>query len=219
MAEQAVRAEAAGQAEPARVYIIDDDVELCHSVAWLLASIDIDSVVCHRGDDFLDRYDGSHPACLILDVRMPGLSGTRVQEELNAYAPHAAVIFVTAHGDIPMSVSALKAGAVDFLEKPYDPQRLLDSVQEGMRTAAERHADWRAAELIRERLEQLTSREREVLHLVAKGLASQQIATRTGMSAKTVDVHRTRIKQKSGAESIHALVTDIATRGVEIPSF
>ena len=118
------------------VYVVDDDFEVCESVDWLLESIGIRPVVCHSGEQFLDAYDGSRPACIVLDVRMPRMSGTRLQEKLNEFAPHVAIIFVSAHGDIRMSVSTLKAGALDFLEKPYDPQRLLDAVQAGVRRPA-----------------------------------------------------------------------------------
>lgn len=119
----------------ATVYVVDDDPELCDSVDWILESIGIRPVICHSADAFLDVYDGSTPACIVLDVRMPGMSGTRLQEKINEFAPHVVIIFVSAHGDIRMSVGALQKGAMDFLEKPYDPQRLLDAVQSGAEKA------------------------------------------------------------------------------------
>lgn len=138
------------------VYVVDDDFEVCESVDWLLESIGIRPVVCHSGEQFLDAYDGSRPACIVLDVRMPRMSGTRLQEKLNEFAPHVAIIFVSAHGDIRMSVSTLKAGALDFLEKPYDPQRLLDAVQAGVEKARLRFTDHVLRESVRSKVSSLT---------------------------------------------------------------
>ena len=132
---------------PATVYVVDDDPELCESVAWLLDSIGITPRIFHSADEFLAAYNGDHAACIVLDVRMPQISGTRLQEKLTAFAPHVAIIFVSAHGDIRMSVSTLQAGALDFLEKPYEPQRLLDAVQAGGLAAIDAGALSRAHEL------------------------------------------------------------------------
>lgn len=203
-------------ANRATVYVVDDDPELCESVDWLLQSIDIRPTICHSADEFLTVYDGKHPACMILDVRMPQLSGTRLQEKLNEIAPHVAIIFVSAHGDIRMSVATLKAGALDFLEKPYDPQRLLDAVQAAIEKAAVRFDQWEAARSIQTKVDSLTPREREVLAFAVEGLPSQNIARRLGMSVKTVDVHRARIKAKTDADSIGTLVRDILRYGVDV---
>ncbi len=202
---------------PTTVYVVDDDPELCESVDWLLDSIGIKPSICHSADAFLTAYSGDHPACIILDVRMPQMSGTRLQEKLNEFAPHVAIIFVSAHGDIRMSVSTLQAGAMDFLEKPYDPQRLLDAVQRGVELAAERFAVFESRKSVQAKVDQLTPREREILALVVEGLPSQNIARRLGMSVKTVDVHRTRIKSKTDADSINTLVRDILRFDVNVP--
>lgn len=199
-----------------QVYIIDDDVELCESVAWLLESAGITSTICHSADEFLQEFDPERPACLVLDVRMPRMSGTRLQEQLNHIAPHVAIIFVSAHGDINMSVSTMKAGAQDFLEKPYDPQRLIDAVQLGVENASTRFGSFRMAEALKEKLNLLTPREREVLTLVIEGLPSQNIGRRLGMSVKTVDVHRTRIKMKTDSDSIGTLVRDLLRYDVTV---
>lgn len=199
------------------VYVVDDDPELCESVAWLLDSIGITPVICHSADQFLDTYAGDHPACIVLDVRMPQMSGTRLQEKLNEYAPHVAIIFVSAHGDIRMSVSTLQAGALDFLEKPYDPQRLLDAVQAGVVKAGQRFHQSDTRRSVQAKVGALTPREREILALVVEGLPSQNIARRLGMSVKTVDVHRARIKGKTDADSISTLVRDILRYGVDVP--
>lgn len=199
-----------------RVYVVDDDPELCESVEWLLDSAAIPCTICRSADEFLDKFDPDQPACLVLDVRMPRMSGTRLQEKLNEIAPHVSIIFVSAHGDINMSVSTMKAGAQDFLEKPYDPQRLIDAVQLGVDNAAHRFTFYNEQRELSERVSLLTSREREVLVLVIEGMPSQSIARRLGMSVKTVDVHRTRIKSKTDAESIGTLVRDILRFDVEV---
>lgn len=200
------------------VYVVDDDPDLCESVAWLLASIGIRPVICHSGDEFLDAYDGLGPACIVLDVRMPRLSGPRLQEKLNEFAQHVSIVFVSAHGDIRMSVSTMQAGALDFLEKPYDPQRLLDAVHAGIEKARIRFADHSLRQSVQAKISSLTPREREILALVVEGLPSQNIARRLGMSVKTVDVHRARIKSKTGADSISTIVRDVLRCGVDIPA-
>ncbi|ALG84973.1 response regulator transcription factor [Gordonia phthalatica] len=199
------------------VYVVDDDSELCDSVDWLLGSIGIKPQICHSADEFLSLYTADHPACIVLDVRMPKMSGPRLQEQLNEIAPHVAIIFVSAHGDIRMSVSTMQAGALDFLEKPYDPQRLLDAVQSGIETATERFEAFQMHRDVERRVALLTPREREILAFVVEGLPSQNIARKLGMSVKTVDVHRTRIKSKTDADSISTLVRDILRYGVEVP--
>ncbi|QOH56840.1 response regulator transcription factor [Rhodococcus rhodochrous] len=205
-------------ASEATVYVVDDDPALCDSVDWILESIGIRPVICHSADVFLDVYDGTHPACIVLDVRMPGMSGTRLHERINEFAPHVVIIFVSAHGDIRMSVSTLQKGAMDFLEKPYDPQRLLDAVQSGVERARTRFAEHAARVALREKLQGLTPRERQILALVVEGLPSQNIARKLGMSVKTVDVHRARIKSKTDSDSIGTFVRDLLRYGVEVPN-
>ena len=201
---------------PATVYVVDDDPELCESVAWLLDSIGITPRIFHSADEFLSAYNGDHAACIVLDVRMPQISGTRLQEKLTAFAPHVAIIFVSAHGDIRMSVSTLQAGALDFLEKPYEPQRLLDAVQAGVEKADSRFRQFRLQQAVQVKVASLTPRERQILALVVEGLPSQNIARRLGMSVKTVDVHRARIKSKTDADSISTLVRDVLRFDVDI---
>jgi len=202
--------------EDTAVYVIDDDPELCESVEWLLESAAISSIVCHSADEFLAQFDPDRPACLILDVRMPQMSGTRLQEKLNEMAPHVSIIFVSAHGDIDMSVSTIKAGAQDFLEKPYDPQRLIDAVQVGMDKAVDRFRAYTRATALQKKIQQLTPREYDVLQLAIEGLPSQNIGRKLGMSVKTVDVHRTRIRAKTDADSIGTLVRDILRYEVQV---
>ncbi|NAZ80412.1 response regulator [Kineococcus sp. R8] len=203
---------AAGQDEPV-VYVVDDDRELSDSVAWLLGSLDIDSRCFGDPEEFLGAVQPQQWGCVVLDVRMPRMSGFDVQERLAELDSCLSVVFVSAHGDIPMSVRALRAGAVEFLEKPYDPQHLLDSIQVALRTSRTRLERATASARLRHRLAQLSEREIEVLDLVVEGLPSKNVATRLGISVKTVDVHRTRIREKTGAVSIPVLVRDILLSG------
>ena len=193
----------------ARLYVVDDDAAVCESVSWLLASVGVETTIFHSGGEFLEHYAGDHPACVILDVRMPQMSGTRLQQELAEFAPHVAIIFVSAHGDIKMSVRSMQRGAIDFLEKPYEPQYLLDVAQVGLDKARTMYTEHVRREELQRRLDTLTPREREILTFVVQGLPSQNVARRLGMSVKTVDVHRTRIKSKTDADSINTLVRDI----------
>ncbi|MFJ3696020.1 response regulator transcription factor [Streptomyces sp. NPDC090052] len=207
-----------GPAPDSVVYIVDDDQELCASLAWLLESVHIRSVCFPGVSAFLQSYDPQQPACLVLDVRMPEASGFELQDMLNRTCSAVPIIFVSAHGDIRMSVRALQHGAVDFLEKPYDPQHMLDVVQKTLRTARERFARSARESELRARLDSLTDRELQILGLVADGLPSKSIASRLGISVKTVDVHRTRIREKAGAVSITTLVRDVLQAGLELPS-
>jgi FixJ family two-component response regulator len=191
------------------VYIVDDDNGMRTSLSWLLESIGIHSEGFANAPDFLARFDANIPACLILDVRMPEKSGFDVQAELNARGATLPIIFVSGHGDIPMSVRALQSGAIDFVEKPYNSQQMLDRVQRALRLAQQRHAvSQRRRELLK-RLNGLTAREKEVLRGVIDGKGSKRIASDLAISVKTVDVHRASIKEKLGATSIAALVREV----------
>ena len=194
---------------PPVVHVVDDDDDLRQSLAFLLQSVGIEALTYSTAAIFLDEVDIDEPGVVVVDVRMPGLSGFQLQEQLNQRDYPAPVIFCSAHGDIPMSVRALRAGAVDFLEKPYEPQRMLEVVQEQLLVATRLFAERADRLRLEARLENLTPRERDVLRLVIEGRSSQQIASRLGTSVKTVDVHRARIKAKTEAESLGTLVRDI----------
>ncbi|KXU86112.1 LuxR family transcriptional regulator [Caballeronia megalochromosomata] len=191
------------------VYIVDDDNGMRTSLAWLLDSVGVKSEGFANAAEFLRAFDVSRPACLVLDVRMPETSGFDVQAELNRRGATLPIIFVSGHGDIPMSVRALQHGAIDFVEKPYNSQQMLDRVQRAMKLATQRHAKGERQRELRERVESLTAREKEVLRGVIEGKASKRIATDLSISVKTVDVHRASIKDKLGAASIAALVRDV----------
>lgn len=197
------------------VYVLDDDHELCLSLAWLLESVHIRSRIFTDADSFLAAFDPDRPACLVLDVRMPGTGGFRVQELLNTQDAVLPVVFVSAHGDIPMSVRALQQGAVDFLQKPYDPQHMLDVVQDALAVAGERYAQRAERRAVEGRLAALSPREREILRQVIAGVPSKVIARRLGISLKTVDAHRARIREKTAADTLGALVGDMMRCGLD----
>ncbi len=191
------------------VYIVDDDQDLRDSLAWLLESVNI-AAQCHAGaEDFLRHYDPEVPACLVLDVRMPETSGFQLQEILNDRGITLPTIFVSAHGDIPMSVKAMKNGAIDFVEKPYDPQQMLERIRVALMSAVQAHAGMEQRKQLQDKLDLLTGREREVLMMVVDGKASKVIARELNISVKTVDAHRTRIKDKMGVSSIAMLVREV----------
>ncbi|MGY6652685.1 response regulator transcription factor [Amycolatopsis sp. TRM77291] len=204
-----------GETSPV-VYIVDDDEAIRQSLVFLLESVGIQALVYPDGPTFLDEFDPDEPSVLIIDVRMPGLSGLQLQEKLVAREFPAPVIFCSAHGDIPMSVRALRLGAVDFLEKPYEPQRMLEVVQAQLVVASERFSAAACRKAVAERIATLTPREREVLRLVIDGLPSQLIARQLGTSVKTVDVHRARIKAKTESDSLGTLVRDVLQHQVTV---
>ncbi|MFE6615248.1 response regulator transcription factor [Amycolatopsis sp. NPDC057786] len=206
---------AGGETSPV-VYIVDDDEAIRQSLVFLLESVGIQALVYPDGPTFLEEFDPDEPSVLIIDVRMPGLSGLQLQEKLVAREFPAPVIFCSAHGDIPMSVRALRLGAVDFLEKPYEPQRMLEVVQAQLVVASERFSAAACRKAVGERIATLTPREREVLRLVIDGLPSQLIARRLGTSVKTVDVHRARIKAKTESDSLGTLVRDVLQHQVPV---
>ncbi|MDN3028095.1 response regulator [Streptomyces sp. S.PB5] len=203
--------------EPAAiVHIVDDDDDLRRSLVFLFESVGIQALTYPDAASFLSEFDPDEPAVLIVDVRMPGTGGFQVQEVLAQRGYPAPVVFCSAHGDISMSVRAMRQGAVHFLQKPYDAQQMLDVIQEQLVEARRRFAEHAQRQAVQERVTQLTPREREVLRLVIDGMASQQIARRIGTSVKTVDVHRARIKAKTSSESLGTLVRDVLLHQVEV---
>jgi FixJ family two-component response regulator len=191
------------------IYIVDDDNGMRTSLSWLLESVGVKSEGFANAAEFLAAFDPSIPSCLILDVRMPERSGFDVQTELNRRGATLPIIFVSGHGDIPMSVRAMQNGAIDFVEKPYNSQQMLDRVQNAMKIAMLRHACDRKRVELRQRIESLTAREREVLRGVIDGKGSKKIASELSISVKTVDVHRASIKEKLGVASVASLVRDV----------
>ena len=202
------------------VSIVDDDPEFRDSVARLLRSVGLHTQQFSSVSDFLSADPSDGPTCLVLDIRMPGGSGLELQRDLAAANRHVPIIFITAHGDIPMTVQAMKGGAIEFLTKPFRDQDLLDAVEAGLaRDRAQRESD-RALSALRERFEALSSREREVMVQVTAGRLNKQIAHDIGISESTVKVHRTHLMRKMKARSLPELsrMADVLKLALEKPA-
>lgn len=180
----------------ALVYIVDDDDAMRRSLAFLLDAAGWQTRTLASGREFVDSYDGHVPGCLLLDVMMPLMGGMEVQQILNARAPHLPIVFLSAHGDLPMAVQAMKRGAFDFLEKPCKDHILLDVVGRAVRQSIKQSLDWRQREAARTRLAALTGREREVAACLAAGDCNKTIARKLDISDKTVQVHRHNAMEK-----------------------
>ena len=196
--------------EPVRaasvVYVVDDDEAVRDSLKWLLEANRYQVSCFARAEDFLAQYDAAKTACLILDVRMPGMSGLELQEQLVARGANLPILFITGHGDVPMAVATMKKGAVDFIEKPFNESDLRASV-ERMLAAAETEAESRRRDRQRDTLlSRLTARERQVLDCIVAGRLNKQIADDLGISIKTVEAHRANIMDKLNAGTVADLL-------------
>ncbi len=184
------------------VFVVDDDQAVRQYLQWLIESVGLRAETYPTARAFLDAYDPATPGCLVLDVRLPGLSGFDLQDELGKRNITLPIIMMTGYGEVPMAVRALKAGAHDFIEKPLDGQLLLDRVQQAVEADLKaRRAQVGRSEVV-SHLAELTPRQRQVLDGVLEGKPSKIIAAELGLSAKTVDVHRARIMEKLGAQSL-----------------
>jgi FixJ family two-component response regulator len=189
-----------------RVFVVEDDASMRNALKNLLRSVGLDPQLFATAQEFLDAKRPDVPSCLILDVRLPGLSGLDLQKELSTANIHIPIIFITAHGDIPMSVRAMKAGAVEFLTKPFRDQDLLDAIQVSLaQDRVRRQKESELAEL-QKRFQLLTSRERELLPLVISGRSNKEIAAEIGTSEVTVKVHRGNLMRKMEAPSFADLL-------------
>jgi len=188
------------------VFIVDDDAEVRDAIKLLMDSVGLDAEVFESAQDYLDKFVPERPGCLILDIRMKGMSGLDLQDRLTEEPLHPPIIIITGHGDVPMAVRAVKSGAVDFIEKPFNDQLLLDAVHRAIEQDAEQRG--RASRLadIRERLVKLTPREREILDMVVAGNRNKVIAIDLGISQSTVEAHRAKVMEKMQAASLSELM-------------
>ena len=191
------------------VFVVDDDEAVRNGISQLIESVNLKVETFESAQQFLDSYDPVRPGCLLLDVRMPGMSGLKLQEKLVENNIPIPIIFITGHGNVPMAAEAFKAGAVDFLEKPVGDQALLDRIQ----NAIAKDANDRKTRIGREKIEQklalLTAREQQVLSLVVAGKPNKTIAAELELSQRTIEAHRAAIMEKMQADSIAQIVEDI----------
>lgn len=192
--------------EHEQVYIVDDDEAVRDSIGMLLETVDIPYVAYPDAQSFLEQSDLAAVHCLVLDIRMPGMSGLELQEKLTAMEAQVPIVFITGHGDIPMAVEAMRRGAVDFLRKPFRDQELLDRIQEALSRDAEQRHNAADADSVRARVADLTPREQEVFQRVAAGQANKVIAIELGISERTVEIHRSNVMQKTNSRSLADLV-------------
>jgi RNA polymerase sigma factor (sigma-70 family) len=184
------------------VFIVDDDDAVRASLGFLLKSVGIAATSLGSAQAFLAAHDALQPGCLILDIRMPGMSGLELQQQLNLRGAIIPVIFITGHGDVPMAVAAMKDGAFDFVQKPFRDQDLIDRVQRALARDQENRMALSQHSKIRTRLESLTPREREVLELMTRGKPNKVMAADLGISQRTVEIHRARVMEKMEARSL-----------------
>lgn len=197
------------------VFVVDDDAALCESLAWLLEAEAIPVRTFNSAESFLAAYRPNMPGCLVLDIRMPGMSGTDLQARLAGEGVRIPIIMITGHGDVPTAVRSVKAGAVDFLEKPVDPQVLTERIRAAIASDHARRMEDESVADARTRLKTLTRREAEVMECVVAGMPNKQIAATLKISEKTVEVHRKRVLQKMAAKNAVELAGSVLKlRGV-----
>ncbi len=188
------------------VFIVDDDEPVRSALRLLMKSVGHDAMTFTSGDEFLASCKPGISGCLILDIRMPGMSGLELQEKLREQGVNIPIIFITGHGDVPMAVQAMKHGAMEFLQKPFREQDLIDRVNEALEKNLNVHKLALQRTEIKQRVTKLTPRERQIMDMIVQGKASKVIAIDLGVSQRTVDTHRTRIMRKMQAKSLAELV-------------
>ena len=188
------------------VFLVDDDEAVRDSMVLLMKSVGMTTETFPSAQEFLDAYDPDRPGCLLLDIRMPGMSGMELQEKLIERQANLPIIFITGHGDIPMAVEAMQRGAVDFIPKPFRDQDLLDRINQALEEDRKNRSALLEQDAVAKRLGQLTPRERQILELVVQGKANKVIAGELGVSQRTVEIHRARVMEKMGAKSLAHLV-------------
>lgn len=193
------------QTEPT-VFVVDDDEAVRDSLCLLMKSVGLAVETFSSAQAFLEAYDADRAGCLVLDIRLPGMSGVELHESLNKQHAILPVIIITGHGDVPMAVQSMQRGAVDFIQKPFRDQDLLDRVNQALELDAQNRVDSRQQQAILDKLASLTPREREVLDLIVAGNANKVIAYELDVSQRTVEIHRARVMEKMGASSVAHLV-------------
>lgn len=188
------------------VFIVDDDPAIRIAMQALLESVNIQHEIFASADEFLQDEASHRSGCLVLDIRMPGLGGLELQDELISRGSPLPIIFITGHGDVPMAVDAMQKGAVDFIQKPFRDQELLDRIREALTTDRERREERDRHNEIESRLQRLTNREKEVFELVVTGKPNKVIAYELDVSQRTVEIHRARVMEKMEARSLADLV-------------
>jgi two-component system, LuxR family, response regulator FixJ len=188
------------------VMVVDDDAGVRNAMRALLKSVGINAALYASAQEFLAAYDPQQPGCLLLDIRMPGMSGMELQQQLNLRGAVIPVIFMSGHADIPMAVEAMQHGAFDFLQKPFRDQDLLDRIQRAIAQDGERRVALGERSRIKTHLESLTEREREVLDQLTQGKQNKSIAQDLGISPRTIEIHRARVMEKMDAKSVAELV-------------
>jgi RNA polymerase sigma factor (sigma-70 family) len=188
------------------VFIVDDDLAIRHAMTLLVQSVGLESRAFATADDFLECFDRHSAGCLVLDIRMPGLSGLELQERLLELGVSIPIIFITGHADVPMAVEAMQKGAFAFIQKPFRDQELLESISDAMIAGSRERRKQKTRSGVHARLQALTPREREVMDLVVEGKANKVIAFELGVSQRTVEVHRARVMEKMQAHSLADLV-------------
>ncbi len=191
------------------VFIVDDDPAVRDALSWMIGTLQHPVETFESAQAFLDVYDAEKPGCLVLDVRLPGMSGLQLQQKLKEENIQLPVIIITGHGDVPMAVRAMQTGALNFFEKPFRDQEVLDCIQEALQQDAHLRENTESNKEVIERINTLTPREKELMKLMVNGDANKVIATTCGISVKTVEVHRARIMSKMQARSLPALVRDV----------
>lgn len=188
------------------VYVVDDDPGVRKSLRWLIETLNVPVQTFASADEFLTAYQPKSPGCLVVDVVMPGMSGLELQQELRRRGDDIPIIVLTAYGSVHSAVDALKNGAVDFLEKPFDDNVLLEQIRKSLVSVVRRHSERGQREAVRARMALLSRREREVLVHVVEGLSSKEIAVRLNVNFKTIEAHRARIMLKMEADCVAQLV-------------
>ncbi len=190
----------------ATIFVVDDDPGVRQSLEMLIRAIGQSVETYASAGEFLDAYTSERPGCLVLDLRMPGMSGLELQEELGSRGSNLPVIFITAHGDVPTAVDAVKGGAIDFIQKPFRDQDLIEKIELALEQNERALEDMAERGDVQARVASLTSRERQVMDIVVDGKTNKAMATELRLSERTVEIHRARVMSKMGAESLADLV-------------